>query len=165
MAKRKIEVKVEDINDGINKMMRRTTQNQFTDKVKHNFSMIEKDLNYFQSIVDKMTITELDVLKGEYNNASSASDRIVLAIAPCVLPLIDELQKISEDALVSRRMLIMKLEARYILEFNNGKKVDNSAFESIINQRYTALKIEEEVLQRLSLQKNAGDIQMKGSTS
>ena len=161
-VKRKIEDKIEDLNECLNKMMRKETNNHYNVQVKSLFAEIDNDPIFYKNKVSSMSSDRLDILCDAYNASPSASDRVVSSIASSLLPIVGELEKISEDAINAKRMLLKKLETQYIKEFSNGKKVNNADFEKTMNDRYTFLNIEQEVMRRLKEQSNGADVPMTG---
>ncbi|CAE7435755.1 unnamed protein product [Symbiodinium microadriaticum] len=155
------EDKIEDLNEGLKKMMRKENNNHYNAQVKSIFAEIDNDLNFYQNKVGSMSSDRSDILYDAYNASQSSSDRVASSIASSLLPIVGELEKISEDAINAKRMLLKKMEAQYITEFSNGKKINNADFEKAMNDRYTFIDIEQEVMRRLA-QSNGAEVPMTG---
>ena len=142
-------------------MMRKENNNHYNAQVKSIFAEIDNDLNFYQNKVGSMSSDRSDILYDAYNASQSSSDRVASSIASSLLPIVGELEKISEDAINAKRMLLKKMEAQYITEFSNGKKINNADFEKAMNDRYTFIDIEQEVMRRLA-QSNGAEVPMTG---
>jgi len=75
---------------------------------------------------------------------SSSCDRVADAVAPSLIPMVAELEKILNDAQVAKKMLTQCVELAYLTEFAGAHQIDNSSFETLVEKRLNDVKVEEE---------------------
>ena len=101
-----------------------------------------------KTAVEAMNLAEVSRLSELYWSSHQSYERMLVDIAPAMIPLADEMTSCIDSALQAKDVLLVLLEFAYVQEFWTDCKVSNKPFENLIAERWKECKIEARILRK-----------------